>query len=92
MNECLRVMIKRRRSLPSQGSDSGAEAPGEHQPVTVHLSPHQQSSGPLHHPRLWEKARLPAQVGAEPCDLVVRFLQETLSITHPQQIVKFTFD
>lgn len=45
-----------------QGSDSRAEAPGEHQPITIHLSHHQQSSGTLHNPRLRKRARLPPEV------------------------------
>lgn len=45
-----------------QGSDPWTETPGEHQPVTIHLSHHLQSSRTLHHPRIWKKARLPPEV------------------------------
>lgn len=47
-----------------QGSDSWAEAPGKHQPITIHVSYHQQSSGALHHPCLWKRAWLSTKASA----------------------------
>lgn len=45
-----------------KGPYSWAEAFGEYQSITIHLTHHQQSSGTLHHPRLWKRRRLPPQV------------------------------
>lgn len=45
-----------------QGSDSWAEAPREYQPIPIHFSHHQQSSGTLYNPCLRKKARLPPKV------------------------------
>lgn len=55
------------RNLPCfilQSSGSGAEASGEHQPVSVHLSHHQQPAGTLHYPRLRTRAPLPPKVSS----------------------------
>lgn len=45
-----------------KGPYSWAEALGEYQPITIHLTHHQQSSGTVHNPRLWKRTRLPPQV------------------------------
>lgn len=45
-----------------KGPYSWAEALGEYQPITIHLTHHQQSSGTLHNPRLWKRTWLPPEV------------------------------
>lgn len=45
-----------------QGADSRAQAAGKHQPVTLYLPHHQHSPGSVHHPCLWPRSGLPAEV------------------------------
>lgn len=48
-------------TLP-QGPDSGAEAPGQHHPVSFPLAHHVQHPGPRHHPCLQQRAGVSTQV------------------------------
>lgn len=59
LNSYCRLNVK---DLYFQGSDSWAEAPREYQPIPIHFSHHQQSSGTLYNPCLRKKARLPPKV------------------------------
>lgn len=82
-----------------KGPYSWAEAFGEYQPITIHLTHHQQSSGTLHHPRLWKRTRLPPQVWitAIPspfiCHLTcrLRFTLKPIGLSHWNQTILLYF-